>query len=140
METQPLWWLSFYPIFLKLEKFENISIIWLNQKYYLKNIPWWFRIAFFLKIRLIFNIFYCFRMFVNILHILDVHISAIKKCYNMIPSVHYFCIETEMLADFQICISVPLSIRTLKVKYFLTSFCFPLIPILHNSLLLEHPM
>ena len=79
-------------------------------------------------------------MFVNILHILDVHISVIKKCYNVIPSVHYFCIETEMLADFQICISVPLSIRTLKVKYFLTIFCFPLIPILHNSLLLEHPM
>ena len=63
-------------------------------------------------------------MFVNILHILGVHISEIKKCYNVIPSVHYFCIETEMLADFQIYISVPLSIRTLKVKYLSDKFLF----------------
>ena len=67
------------------------------------------KFAFFLKIRLIFNIFYCFRMFVNKhLHISGMHISKSKRCYNVIPSVHYFYVKTELLAVFQICISVPL--------------------------------
>ena len=35
-------------------------------------------------------------------------ISESKRCYNVIPSVHYFYIMTNTLADFQICISVPL--------------------------------
>ena len=48
-------------------------------------------------------------MFVNILHISGAHISESKRCYNVIPSVHYFYVKTNMLADFQIWISVPLS-------------------------------
>ena len=35
--------------------------------------------------------------------------SECKKCYNVIPSVHYFYGRTKMLLDFQICISVPLT-------------------------------
>ena len=31
-----------------------------------------------------------------------------KRCYNVIPSVHYFYVKANMLADFQIWISVPL--------------------------------
>ena len=37
-------------------------------------------------------------------------ISESKMCYNVIPSVHYFYAKTKMLADFQICVSVPLNI------------------------------
>ena len=36
------------------------------------------------------------------------HISESKRCYNVIPSVHYFYAKTKILADFQICVSVPL--------------------------------
>ena len=39
-----------------------------------------------------------------------VDISENKRCYNVIPSVYYFYLQTKMLADFQICISVPLNI------------------------------
>ena len=72
--------------------------------------------AFFLKIRLIFNIFYCFRMFVN-KHFTysGVHISQSKRCYNVIPSVHYFLVKTKLLTDFQICISIPLKYVSLKI-------------------------
>ena len=35
-------------------------------------------------------------------------ISESKRCYNVIPSVHYFYIKTNKLADFQICTDVPL--------------------------------
>ena len=49
-------------------------------------------------------------MFVkNILHISGVDISDSKRCYNVIPSVHYFYRKTNMFADFQIYISVPLN-------------------------------
>ena len=41
----------------------------------------------------------------NILHILSVHVS--ERCYN-VPSGHYFHVETKILADFQIRISVSL--------------------------------
>ena len=34
------------------------------------------------------------------------HISESKRCYNVIPSVHYFYVNTKMSVDFQICISV----------------------------------
>ena len=30
-----------------------------------------------------------------------------KRCYTVIPSVHYFYAKTKMLANFQVCISVP---------------------------------
>ena len=44
-----------------------------------------------------------------ILCISGVHISESKWCYNAIPSVHYFHVKTNILTDFQICISVLLS-------------------------------
>ena len=37
-----------------------------------------------------------------------VYISESKRRYNVIPSVYYFYVKTKMLANFQICISVPL--------------------------------
>ena len=40
---------------------------------------------------------------------MGVHILKSKRCYNVIPLAHYFYIKTSMLADFQICISVPLT-------------------------------
>ena len=43
-------------------------------------------------------------MLVNF-HISGVDISESKRCYDVIPSVHYFYVKTKMLADFQICIS-----------------------------------
>ena len=49
-------------------------------------------------------------MFVNKhdTYLSGVHISKSKRRYNLIPSVHYFYVKTKMLAEFQICISVPL--------------------------------
>ena len=49
-------------------------------------------------------------MFVNkhFTYLGRVHISESKRCYSVIPSVHYFYVKMKMLADFQICISVPL--------------------------------
>ena len=38
-----------------------------------------------------------------------VHISESKRCYNVIPSVHYFYVKTKILTDFQICTTVPLN-------------------------------
>ena len=45
----------------------------------------------------------------NILHISRMDISESKRHYNVIPSPYYFYIKTNMLADFQFCISVPLN-------------------------------
>ena len=67
------------------------------------------KFANFLKIRLIFNICYCFWMFVNKLFTYPrVHISKNKRCFNMKSSTYYFYMKTKILADFQICDSVPL--------------------------------
>ena len=43
------------------------------------------------------------------------HISESKRFYNVTPSVHYFYVKTQMLADFQICISAPLSLFHVKI-------------------------
>ena len=45
-----------------------------------------------------------------------------KTCYNVIPSVYYFYIKTNVLADFQICISAPLSFGKFSAIYI---FAFP---------------
>ena len=71
----------------------------------------------FLKIKLIFNIFYCFWMFVNklctyiISHINCAHVSKCKKCFNVKSLTYCFHMEKKILADFQNCISVPLITR-----------------------------
>ena len=41
------------------------------------------------------------------------HISETKRFYNVIPSIHYFYAKTKMLADFQICISIPYSLKAM---------------------------
>ena len=41
--------------------------------------------------------------------ILHAHISERKRCFNMKSSTYYFHVKTKILADFQICISVPLN-------------------------------
>ena len=91
---------------------------------HLKTIPWKFRIlypknsrviypwkiGFFWKSRLLFNIFYCFCMFVNkyFIHLSGAHNSKSKWCYNAELSAYYFYVKTKISIDFQICISVPL--------------------------------
>ena len=47
-------------------------------------------------------------MFVNKLFISHVRISQSVKCFNVKSSTYYFHMKTKILADFQICISVPL--------------------------------
>ena len=44
------------------------------------------------------------------------HISESKRCYNVIHLVHYFYVKMKMLADFQICISVPLGCFCIVLK------------------------
>ena len=71
----------------------------------------------FLKSRLIFNIFYCFWMFVNKLFTFSrVHISENKTCLNVKSSAYYLHMKTKILPDFWICISVPnITSQTLKI-------------------------
>ena len=50
-------------------------------------------------------------MFVNKLsHISRAHISKRKRCFDVQSLTYYFHAKTKILADFQICISVPLKI------------------------------
>ena len=67
----------------------------------------------FLKSRLIFNIFYYFQMFVNKLfpYLTWANLRKIKICFNVKFSTYYFHVKTYILAEFQICISVPLNIN-----------------------------
>ena len=66
----------------------------------------------FLKSRLIFSIFYCFWMFVNkrCRYLMCGYLKK-WKCFNVKSSVYYFHKKAKILADFQICISVPLNER-----------------------------
>ena len=48
-------------------------------------------------------------MYKNFSHISLVHISKSKRCFHMKSLTYYFHMKTNILADFQICISVPLS-------------------------------
>ena len=86
------------------------------------------RFANLLKSRLIFNIFYCFWMFVNKLftYLARVHISKSKRCSN-VKSSTYFHTNAKIFTGFQICISVPLRTAILKnicewLLLFLTDF------------------
>ena len=72
----------------------------------------------FLKNRLLFNIFYCFCMHPNIRNVclqnkhfvyLGVYISKSKQSQKAKPWVYYFYVNLKILADFHICISVPLT-------------------------------
>ena len=68
------------------------------------------KVCFFLKSRLLFNIFYCFCMFINKhSYISGPYISKSKRFYNAKLLSYYFYMKTKMLAEFRICISVPLN-------------------------------
>ena len=57
-------------------------------------------------------------MFVNNhLYILGLHISERNWCYNAIPSGHCFYVKTKILVDFQICISVPLTLLLFAISF-----------------------
>ena len=45
-------------------------------------------------------------------------ISKSKRCFNVKSSTLYFHMKTKILADFQICISVPLSCKIMQKKNF----------------------
>ena len=66
-------------------------------------------VVFFLKISLIFKMFYCLFIFVN-KHSINkgAYISKSKQRYNAKPSAYYFYMRAKILSDFCICISVPL--------------------------------
>ena len=68
----------------------------------------------FLKSRPIFNMFYVL-LLLNVgkqtfdkSHV-RMNISKSKRCFNLKSSTYYFHVKKKILADFQICISVPLS-------------------------------
>ena len=57
--------------------------------------------------RLLFNIFYCFCVFVkNISHVSCAYIWKGKRGYNAKPSAYYFYVKTKISVDFCICITV----------------------------------
>ena len=53
-------------------------------------------------------------MFVNkpFTYLTCAHFSKSEGCFNVKSSTYYFHMKTKILADFQICISVPLSTQT----------------------------
>ena len=59
-------------------------------------------------------------MFVNKLFTyLNAHISKSERCFNVKSSTYYFLMKTNILADFQICISISLIfIQCLYVRYY----------------------
>ena len=62
-------------------------------------------------------------MFVNKLFTyLRAHISESKKCFNVKPSTHYFHMKTRILADFQICISVPSKQKNKQLLHFYLTY------------------
>ena len=66
----------------------------------------------FLKTRLIFILVFCFWMFVNKLtYTSRSHISKCKRCFSVKSLTYYFHVKTKLLAEFQICISVPLELK-----------------------------
>ena len=71
---------------------------------------------------LLFNIFYCFCMFVTNISISGAHNSKRKYCYNAKPSPHYFYVKTKISLDLQIGISVHLSQRSLLFALILVFF------------------
>ena len=104
---------------------------------HIKTIPWRFRIlnlknfwiicpwsfANFLKSRLIFNIYYFWMLTFHISHV-RAHVSQSKRCFNVKSSTYYFPMKTKILADFQICISVPSSSNCLNKLNKVKRLCF----------------
>ena len=67
------------------------------------------KFIFFLKIRLIFNLIYCFCMFVNKHFTSRMRVSQKAKGVIVRNLRHIIlCIKTKILIDFDTCISVPL--------------------------------
>ena len=73
------------------------------------------KFVFFLKSRLLFNIFYYFCTFVNKYFIyLECVYLRIKKPHNARHSAYYFHVKTKIMVDFHICVSVPLRCGLVK--------------------------
>ena len=70
----------------------------------------------FLKSRLIFILIVseCFQT--NFSHLSRAYISKIKRCFNVKSSTYYFQVKKKIMADFQICLSVPLNIECGSTK------------------------
>ena len=60
----------------------------------------------------------------NFSHISRVHISKSKRCFSLISSTYYFHLKTKIVADFEICISVPLMTKFCRILVKLTWFSF----------------
>ena len=78
-------------------------------------------------------------MFLNVckqtFHISHVRISQTKRCFNAKFSTYHFHMKVKILADFQICIGVPLNSQILKIKVgwkYYTSY------IIHNVIFRPH--
>ena len=57
-------------------------------------------------------------MFVNKLFTIShAHISKSKGCFNLKSSAYYFHMKTKILADFQICVSVPLIFPEIALQW-----------------------
>ena len=65
-------------------------------------------------------------MYVNKLFTyLSAHISKSERCFNVKSSTYYFHMKTKILADFQICITVPLIQFLSFLKLFINPFYLP---------------
>ena len=63
---------------------------------------------------------------------LRVHISKSKRCFNVKSSTYYFHMKKKILADFQICISVPLRFGVLAIMLCIQNIFITLQHVLRN--------
>ena len=87
-----------------------------------------------LKSRLIFNIFYCFSMFVNkfFIYLTCAYLKS-KRCFDVKSSTYYFHMKTKILADFQICINFPLRYISNDLSVQLAKYLLKLLAMIFES-------
>ena len=101
-------------------KLENFSICLCSYKNNILKIPYSesyvlssyspVKLVIFLKSRLLFNVFYCFCMFLN-KHFTNLKYAYLKKWKLLCVIMwYYFYMKTNVLLDFHICISVTLNL------------------------------
>ena len=85
--------------------------------------------AFSLKRRLLFNILHCFGMFFSN-YFKHFGRTCLKsgRCYNVESFTYYFYMVTKILADFHICISVPLMLCNIKQFHRLSKYSLIFLP------------
>ena len=126
-----IWKSSYITVFKQKQYPQNFAVL------ILRILEWSLRVKFvnFMKSRLIFNIFYCFWMFVNkhFTYLTRIHISKSKRCYIVQSSAYFPRVKMKLPGDFHICISAPLTVILASIfLYLFDSILIDTWPIFNN--------